>query len=57
MSLIEPKNVKEAMTDSSWIIAMQEELNQFSRNEVWDLVPKPKNCNIIGLNGFSGTRE
>ena len=27
---------------------MQEELNQFSRNDVWDLVPKPKGFNIIG---------
>ena len=27
---------------------MQEELNQFERNEVWTLVPRPKNINIIG---------
>ena len=26
---------------------MQEELNQFRRNQVWDLVPKPKNQSII----------
>ena len=30
------------------MIAIQEELNQFSRNEVWDLVPLPHGVNIIG---------
>nr|GEV92706.1 retrovirus-related Pol polyprotein from transposon TNT 1-94 [Tanacetum cinerariifolium] len=31
MSTAEPKNIKEAMTDSAWIEAMQEELHQFDR--------------------------
>jgi len=31
-SLIEPKNVYESLTDSYWIVAMQEELHQFKRN-------------------------
>ncbi|GJX39463.1 retrovirus-related pol polyprotein from transposon TNT 1-94 [Tanacetum coccineum] len=44
----EPKNVNEALTDESWIIAMQEELNQFIANDVWELVPQPKNMAIIG---------
>jgi len=26
---------------------MQEELNQFQRNDVWNLVPKPQHNNII----------
>ncbi|GJT92226.1 hypothetical protein Tco_1081071 [Tanacetum coccineum] len=40
---IEPKNVNEALTDESWIIAMQEELNQFISNDVWELVPQHRN--------------
>ena len=36
------------MTDEFWISAMQEELGQFIRNEVWDLVPRPKGMNVIG---------
>jgi hypothetical protein len=48
VSKIEPKNVKETLTDEFWIEAMQEELNQFKRNEVWDLVPRPEGVNIIG---------
>nr|GEZ30487.1 retrovirus-related Pol polyprotein from transposon TNT 1-94 [Tanacetum cinerariifolium] len=39
ISTIEPKNVNEALKDASWIIAMQEELNQFVANDVWELVP------------------
>ncbi|XP_061993733.1 uncharacterized protein LOC133711644 [Rosa rugosa] len=35
VSLVEPKNVKEALLDDYWISAMQEELNQFTRNDVW----------------------
>ncbi|GKF99606.1 retrovirus-related pol polyprotein from transposon TNT 1-94, partial [Tanacetum coccineum] len=32
----------------SWIVAMQEELNQFIANDVWELVPQPKTMTIIG---------
>ncbi|GKD26495.1 retrovirus-related pol polyprotein from transposon TNT 1-94 [Tanacetum coccineum] len=48
ISTIEPKNVNEALGDESWVVAMQEELNQFVANDVWDLVPLPKNQSIIG---------
>ncbi|MBN8156934.1 hypothetical protein J0J30_23325, partial [Vibrio vulnificus] len=49
VSLVEPKNIKEALEDEHWIQAMQEELNQFKRNRVWDLVPPPKGKNIVGV--------
>nr|GFA24789.1 retrovirus-related Pol polyprotein from transposon TNT 1-94 [Tanacetum cinerariifolium] len=44
----QPKNVNEALKDESWIIVMQEELNQFIANNVWELVPHPKSTTIIG---------
>ncbi|GJZ98556.1 retrovirus-related pol polyprotein from transposon TNT 1-94, partial [Tanacetum coccineum] len=44
----EPKNVNEALGDESWIVTMQEELNQFIANNVWELVPQSKNMTIIG---------
>ncbi|GJZ91504.1 retrovirus-related pol polyprotein from transposon TNT 1-94 [Tanacetum coccineum] len=44
----EPKNVNEALTDDSWIVTMQEELNQFIANEVWELVPQSRNMTLIG---------
>ncbi|XP_071699561.1 uncharacterized protein [Rutidosis leptorrhynchoides] len=34
ISQIEPKNVKEALLDESWVEAMQEELKQFQRSNV-----------------------
>lgn len=40
--------MKEALTDEFWINAMQEELEQFKRNEVWELVPRPEGTNVIG---------
>ncbi|GKA54572.1 retrovirus-related pol polyprotein from transposon TNT 1-94 [Tanacetum coccineum] len=49
VSTIEPKNIKEAMEDHSWIESMQDELNQFERLQVWELVPRPERKNIIAL--------
>ena len=48
VSKIEPKNVNEVVNDEYWCTAMQEELIQFEKNQVWELVPKPCNVNIIG---------
>ncbi|GKF90606.1 retrovirus-related pol polyprotein from transposon TNT 1-94, partial [Tanacetum coccineum] len=40
LSSIEPKTYKDALTQSCCIEAMQEELNEFERLEVWELVPR-----------------
>jgi Reverse transcriptase (RNA-dependent DNA polymerase) len=48
VSQIEPTKFEQANMDPNWIIAMQLELNQFERNKVWELVPRPKNRGIIG---------
>ncbi|XP_063949970.1 uncharacterized protein LOC135152795 [Daucus carota subsp. sativus] len=39
LSQEEPKKVEETLLDPDWILATQEELNQFERNKVWKLVP------------------
>ncbi|GKC71936.1 hypothetical protein Tco_1117819 [Tanacetum coccineum] len=49
VSIVEPENIKEAMADSAWIEAMQEELHQFDRLQVWELVDKPFDKNVIKL--------
>ncbi|GKF30936.1 retrovirus-related pol polyprotein from transposon TNT 1-94 [Tanacetum coccineum] len=49
VSTIEPKNIKEAMADHSWIESIQDELNQFERLQVWELVPQPEGNNIIAF--------
>nr|GEV59552.1 hypothetical protein [Tanacetum cinerariifolium] len=41
VSRTKPKNIKEAMVDSAWIESMQEELHQFDRLDVWELVDRP----------------
>ncbi|GJZ22292.1 retrovirus-related pol polyprotein from transposon TNT 1-94 [Tanacetum coccineum] len=45
----EPKNVKEAMANSAWIEAMQEEIHQFERLDIWELVDRPLCKNIINM--------
>ena len=45
---MEPKNFAEATKNDEWIKAMNEELDQIGRNETWELVPTPKDKNIIG---------
>ena len=47
VSLIEPENHFEALEDSDWINAMQEELSQFETNQVWSLTPRPKDHLVI----------
>ncbi|GJY96446.1 copia protein [Tanacetum coccineum] len=39
LTLVEQENFKEAMLESSWIEAMQEEIHEFERMQVWELVP------------------
>ncbi|GJW49594.1 retrovirus-related pol polyprotein from transposon TNT 1-94, partial [Tanacetum coccineum] len=41
LTSVEPKNYKDALTQACWIEAMQEELNEFERLKVWELVPRP----------------
>ncbi|GJX44170.1 hypothetical protein Tco_0260846 [Tanacetum coccineum] len=41
LTSVEPKNYKDALTQACWIEAMQEELYEFERLEVWELVPPP----------------
>nr|GEX97351.1 hypothetical protein [Tanacetum cinerariifolium] len=40
---------KEALTQACWIEAMQEELNEFERLQVWELVPRPDQVMVITL--------
>ncbi|GJR01104.1 retrovirus-related pol polyprotein from transposon TNT 1-94 [Tanacetum coccineum] len=49
VSTAEPKTIKETMADSAWIEAMQEELHQFDRLQVWEFIDKPFGKNVIKL--------
>jgi len=48
LSSTEPQNVKEACKDECWVKAMDEELEQIEKNNTWELVPRPKDKNVIG---------
>ncbi|CAH9122363.1 unnamed protein product [Cuscuta epithymum] len=48
ISQSEPTKVSEALADPDWVIAMQEEINQFERLDVWTLVSRPPKKTIIG---------
>ena len=47
LSEMEPKKVEEALADPDWVIAMQDELNQFEQQQVWKLVPRPKHKKVV----------
>nr|GEW28063.1 retrovirus-related Pol polyprotein from transposon TNT 1-94 [Tanacetum cinerariifolium] len=49
VSRTEPKNIKEAMANSAWIESMQEELHQYDRLEVWELVDRPLCKKVINM--------
>ncbi|WVZ76379.1 hypothetical protein U9M48_024357 [Paspalum notatum var. saurae] len=48
VSSIEPTTIDQALSDPDWVNAMHEELNNFTRNEVWTLEAKPKGARVIG---------
>ncbi|GJX89158.1 retrovirus-related pol polyprotein from transposon TNT 1-94 [Tanacetum coccineum] len=49
LSKVKPKNFKTAVNEPYWFKAMQEEIHEFDRLQVWELVPKPDCVMIIAL--------
>ncbi|GJR47695.1 integrase, catalytic region, zinc finger, CCHC-type containing protein [Tanacetum coccineum] len=49
LSKVEPKNFKSAITEDCWFQAMQDEIHEFDRLQVWELVPQPDCVMIIAL--------
>jgi hypothetical protein len=44
----EPTRVEEALNDLDWVNAMHEGLNNFACDEVWELLRRPSDHNVIG---------
>ena len=57
VSCIEPTNVEEALQNLDWINAMHEELNNFTRNEVWTLEERPQGARSLEQSGCSTTSK
>jgi len=45
---VEPKHIDDTMQDNIWVKAMQEELDQFPKNDVWKLIKLPKRQKVVG---------
>jgi hypothetical protein len=48
VATFEPKDIGHALSDPNWVNAMHEELENFERNHVWELLEPPPNCKPIG---------
>jgi hypothetical protein len=48
VALFEPQDVGHALSDSCWVNAMHEELENFEGNQVWTLVDPLRDVNVIG---------
>jgi hypothetical protein len=42
VSSFEPFKIENTLYGPDWVVAMQEELNNFNRNEVWSLIERTK---------------
>ncbi|GJV83184.1 retrovirus-related pol polyprotein from transposon TNT 1-94 [Tanacetum coccineum] len=47
LSNVEPKNFQSAATEDCWFQAMQDEIHEFDRLDVWELVPPPDKVNEV----------
>jgi hypothetical protein len=57
VSFVEPMCVEEALKYPDWLLAMQEELNNFTRNDVRVLEPPPRTRTSLAPNGTSATKK
>jgi hypothetical protein len=48
VATFEPKDIGHALSDSNWVNSIHEELENFERNQVWDLVEPPPYYKPIG---------
>jgi hypothetical protein len=47
VSCVEPTCIDEALQDPDWVNAMHEELNKFTRNQVWTIEEPSQNARAI----------
>jgi hypothetical protein len=52
VALFEPQDIGHALSYSSWVNAMHQELENFERNQVWTLIDPPRDVNVIGSKWF-----
>jgi hypothetical protein len=48
VATFEPKDIGHTLSDPNWVNAMHEELENFERTQVWELMEPPPDCKPIG---------
>jgi hypothetical protein len=48
VATFEPKDIGHTLSEHNWVKSMHEELENFVRNQVWELVDPPPGCKTIG---------
>jgi hypothetical protein len=57
VATFEPKDTGHALSDHNWVNSMHEELENFERNQVWELVDPPPGCKPIGTKWVWNNKE
>jgi hypothetical protein len=57
VSCVKPTCIDEVLQNLDWVNAMLEELNNFTRNQVWTLEKPPQDARVIGTNGCFKTNK
>jgi hypothetical protein len=57
VATFEPKDIGHALYGHNWVNSMHEELENFERNQVWELVDPPPGCKPIGTKWMWKNKE
>lgn len=57
LSTIEPKNIKEDVADEYCMVAIHEEMGEFVRNYIWQLILRSSDVNLIGTKWVLRTKQ
>jgi hypothetical protein len=57
VATFEPEDIGHTLSDHNWVNSMHEELENFERNQVWELVDPPQGVSRLGQNGCGRTKR
>ena len=57
MNVEDPISYEEAKGSPNWEKAMREEIEALDRNETWELVCRPENCQIVSCKWYSASKR
>jgi hypothetical protein len=57
VATFEPKDIGHALSDHNWVNSMHEELENFERNQVWELVDPPPGVSRLVQSGCGRTKR